>query len=85
MFPPTWLEGFLLSTPSAEFIVVDFFEIPILIIMKCYLIGPLICLSLRTNDADNLFFYFMAISMPSLEKCAFRCLEIFIGLLGFLY
>ena len=37
-----------------------------------WFIGQLICLSLRTSDAQNLFLCFIAISMPSVEKCAFR-------------
>ena len=38
-----------------------FFEMVTLIVVKCYLIGPLSCSSLRTNDSDHLFLYFMAI------------------------
>ena len=61
-----------------------FFEMIILIYVRWYLIGQLICLSLRTSEAEHLFLCFMAISIPSLEKCAFRSLAIFIGLFVFL-
>ena len=63
LYSHPWWEGFLLS---AEFIVVEFLK------QSFWFIGQRICLSLRTSDAENLFLCFIAISMPSVEKCAFR-------------
>ena len=61
-----------------------FFEMVILIDVKWYLIGQLNCLSLRTSEAEHFFLRFMAISMPSLEKCAFRSWAIFYWIVCFL-
>ena len=61
-----------------------YFEMVIRIVVKCYLIGPLSCLSLRTNDSDRLFLYFMAVSIPSVAKCTFRSLVTFHWILYFL-
>ena len=55
-----------------------FSEMVILINVRWYLIGYLICLSLRSSDAEHLFMCFMAISMTSLGKCAFRYLDNFL-------
>ena len=55
-----------------------FSEMVILIIVRWYLIGYLICLSLRSSDAEHLFMCFMAVSMTSLGKCAFRYLDNFL-------
>ena len=61
-----------------------FFETVILIDVKWYLIGQLNCLSLRTSEAEHFFLHFMAISVSSLEKCAFRSLAIFYWIVCFL-
>ena len=53
------------------------FRVAILINVKWYLIVHLICLSLRTSDAEHRFMCFMAISITSLEKCAFILWPIF--------
>ena len=47
------------------------FDKAILINVRWYLIVHLICFSLRTREAEHLFMCFIAISTPSLEKCAF--------------
>ena len=63
LYSHPWWESFFFS---AEFIVVEFLK------WSFWFIGQLICRSLRTSDAENLFLCFIAISMPFVEKCAFR-------------
>ena len=55
-----------------------FFEMVILTDVRWCLTGYLICLSLRSNDAEHLCMCFMAISVTLFRKCAFRYLDDFL-------
>ena len=59
------------------------FDMAVLINVIWYIIVYLIWFSLRTLESEHLFMCFIAISTPSLEKCAFRPLVDFYWLVCF--
>ena len=69
--PPNSVGGFPFLHTLCRLVRCRVFNMAILINVRWYLIVHLICLSLRTSDAEHRFMGFMAISMTSLEKCAF--------------
>lgn len=58
-------------TSSPAFGVTTVFILAALIGVYCHRIRVLICISLRTGDAEHLFIGFSAISISSLVKCFF--------------
>ena len=75
--PPNSVGGFPFLHTLCRLNRCRVFNMAILINVRWYLIVHLICLSLRTSDAEHRFMGFMAISMTSLEKYAFILWPIF--------
>ena len=65
--------GFQLLHISSQYISLSLFLIiSILVSMKCYLIGVLICISLMANNFEHILMCFLAISVSFVEKCVFK-------------
>ena len=76
--PPSSVGGFPFPHTLCRLYCCRVFGVAILINVRWYPIVHLICLSLRTSDTEHRFMCFMAISMTSLGKCAFRYLDNFL-------
>ena len=75
-----------ISSHSHQHLLLSIFWIlAFLVGVRCSLPVVLVCVSLMDNAVENLFTGFLAICLPSLEKCLFRLLAHFkMGLLVFL-
>ena len=62
----------LLHISSQDISLSLFLIISILVSMKCYLIGVLICISLMANNFEHILMCFLAICVSFLEKCLFK-------------
>lgn len=81
--------GILISPHSCQHLLFSFFFFfiaAILMDMKWYLRVVLICISLKTNEAEILFMCLLAICISVLEKCLFRLFAHFlIGVFFFFF
>lgn len=77
-----WLYHFIFHSRVPEFQLLHisfqyislslFLIICILVSMKCYLIGVLICSSLMANNFEHILMCFLAICVSFVEKCLFK-------------
>ena len=83
--PPSSVGGFPFPHTLCRLYCCRGFGVAILINVRWYPIVHLICLSLRTSDAEPRFMCLMAILMTSLEKCAFILWPIFYWVVCFFF
>ena len=83
--PPSSVGGFPFPHTLCRLYCCRVFGVAILINVRWYPIVHLICLSLRTSDAEPRFMCLMAILMTSLEKCAFILWPIFYWVVCFFF
>ena len=83
--PPNSVGGFPFPHTLCRLYCCRVFDVAIQINVRWYPIVHLICLSLRTSNAEPHFMCLMAILMNSLEKCAFILWPIFYWVVCFFF
>ena len=76
-FPPAVYEGYNFSTFLPNLLLSVFLIMAVAVVVTWYLTVVLICISLMTNDTDQLFMCWSAIYLASLEECLFKSFAYF--------